>query len=354
VSSASPLLELRDIAVTAGGRTILALEHLAIAPGETLAVLGANGAGKSTLLRVAGGLRPHDQGEVLVHGRAAARHEIRAISAAVLQRPLLRRGSVRANVETGLRFRRVPRVESRRRASDWLDRLGLAPIADRHVTTLSSGEAQRVSLARALAVAPELLLLDEPFGALDAPTRAELLADLRDLLAATGTAALLVTHDRHEAAAAADRIAILHAGTLLQLGLTATVVDHPADADCARLLGFENVLDPELAGRLLGHPAAHPVAVRAADVRLTRGDMGTIERMLPFGASTRIVVWIKGARIVAETPATAASWPSPLEPGERADITIEASTSRYLPNATKQTQPRPPQHGKGNGRRSSS
>ena len=157
-----------------------------------------------------------------------------------------------------MRFRRVPRAECRRRAADWLERLGLAPFADRQAASLSGGEAQRVSLARALTLAPELLLLDEPFGALDTPTRAELLADLRDLLAATGTAALLVTHDRHEAAAVADRIAILHAGALHQLGPTATVLEHPADAGCARLLGFDNVVGPQVAGRLLGRLGAAP------------------------------------------------------------------------------------------------
>ena len=155
---------------------------------------------------------------MLLHGRPATPAQVRGVSAAVLQRPLLRRGSVRANVETGLRFRRVPRAESRRRAARWLERFGLERLAEQPATSLSGGEAQRVSVARALALAPELLLLDEPFGALDAPTRAELLADLRDILAATSTAALLVTHDRHEAAAVADRIAILHAGSLRQLG----------------------------------------------------------------------------------------------------------------------------------------
>jgi ABC-type sulfate/molybdate transport systems ATPase subunit len=326
VSATPPLLELRGVAVDAGGRTILALDRLAIAAGETLAVLGANGAGKSTLLRVAGGLRRHDRGEVRVRGRTATPDEVRAISAAVLQRPLLRRGSVRANVETGLRFRRVARDERRRRATEWLERLGLGPHADRSASTVSGGEAQRVSLARALTLAPELLLLDEPFGALDAPARAELLADLRDLLAATATAALLVTHDRHEAAAVADRIAILHAGRLRQLGPAATVLEHPADAACARLLGFDNVLGPELAARLIGAPASH--AVRATDVRLTpAGDgIGRVERVLPFGAASRVVVTVEGARLLAEAPAGALA----AAVGARVDVAIDPAAARPL------------------------
>jgi ABC-type sulfate/molybdate transport systems ATPase subunit len=230
------LLELRGVRVAAGGRDVLAIDRLGLGAAGTLAVLGANGAGKSTLLRVAGGLLAPSAGEVLLDGRAAAATDLRAACAAVLQRPLLRRAAVAANVETGLRFARVPRDESRRRAAEWMDRLGLTGLAGRPAHTLSGGEAQRVSLARALVLAPRLLLLDEPFGALDVPTRADLLAELRDVLAETHTAALLVTHDVREAAALADHIAILHSGELRQLGPTREVLESPADADCARLL----------------------------------------------------------------------------------------------------------------------
>jgi ABC-type sulfate/molybdate transport systems ATPase subunit len=327
-----PLLELRGIAIDAGQRTILKLEHLTIAPGETLAILGANGAGKSTLLRVAGGLRRHDRGHVLLHGQPATPRQVRGVSAAVLQRPLLRRGSVRANVETGLRFKRVSRAECRQRATRWLKRFGLERLAEQPATSLSGGEAQRVSVARALALAPELLLLDEPFAALDAPTRAELLADLRDILAATSTAAVLVTHDRHEAAAVADRIAVLHAGSLRQLGPPPTVLEHPADADCARLVGFENVLSPQLASRLLGRVTRQSLAVRAADCRLDpHGSAATLERILPFGSVTRAIVTIDATRILIYAPAPAPKWLAALAPSSRVDVQIDASAARTLP-----------------------
>ena len=223
-------LELRDVTVCAGGRTILSLPHLAVA--STTAVLGRNGAGKSTLLRVAGGLLRPRTGSVRIDGGT----DVRKATAAVLQRPLLRRGTVRANAETGLRFRGVPRAERRRRAEAWLERLDVARLADQAAHTLSAGEAQRVSLARALAVAPRVLLLDEPFAGLDAPTRRELLADLREALASTGTAALLVTHDDREAAALADRVAILHAGELLEEGPAAEVLS----GGCAARLGLRS------------------------------------------------------------------------------------------------------------------
>ncbi len=326
MTGASPLLELRDVAVVAGGRTILGLDHLALAPGETLCVLGANGAGKSTLLRVAGGLRTPARGELRLDGVPATAPQIRAVTAAVLQRPLLRRGATaRTNVETGLRFARVPREERRRRTDEWLVRLDLAGLADRRASALSGGEAQRVSIARALVLAPRILLLDEPFSALDAPTRAELLADLRDVLASIGAASLLVTHDRHEAAAIADRVAILHAGELRQLGPTASVLEHPADADCARLLGFENLLEPSLASRLLGEPARHRVAVRARDVAVVPGgDMGVVERVLPFGERTRIATRVDGVRVLSDVrdPRVAA--------GDRVDLRAAVAAARVI------------------------
>jgi tungstate transport system ATP-binding protein len=320
VTGRPALLELRDVVVHAGGRTILTVDGLGVGAGETLAVLGTNGAGKSTLLRIAGGLRRADAGELLLDGAPASATQVRAVTAAVLQRPLLRRGAtVQANVEIGLRFAGVPRDERRDRATTWLERLGLAGLAGRRAVSLSGGEAQRVSLARAFVLRPRLLLLDEPFTGLDAPSRAELLADLRDVLAAHGTAALFVTHDRHEAAAVADRVAILHDGTLRQLGVPAAVLEHPADADCARLLGFENVLAPEV----LGTPT--PVAVRAADLRLVPGEAGVAERVLPFGDRTRVVATIRGARVLSDATAPG------LDVGARVDA--EVSPGRLRPIA---------------------
>jgi ABC-type sulfate/molybdate transport systems ATPase subunit len=326
VTGSAPLLGLRGIEVVAGSRTILAVEDLTVAAGETLGILGANGAGKSTLLRVAGGLRAPTRGTLLLDGRPASAAEVRRVTAAVLQRPMLRRrATVQANVETGLRFARVPRAERRRRAGEWIARLGLAGVARQRAATLSGGEAQRVSLARALVLAPRLLLLDEPFTGLDAPTRAELLADLREVLAATGATALFVSHDRHEAAAIADRLAILHGGTLRQLGEPADVLDHPADADCARLLGFENVLAPGVAARVLDRAPNGPVAVRAADLRLVPGGgAAVVERVLPFGGRTRVLASLHGARLVSDAPETG------VAPGDPVAVRVADGAARLI------------------------
>jgi len=327
----APLLELRDIVVRAGGRTILAADRFALDAASTTAVLGPNGAGKSTLLRVAGALRRPAEGRVLLDGRPATRGDLRAVTAAVLQRPLLRRASVRANVETGLRFRRTPRPEARRRADEWLDRLGVSELAARPAHTLSGGEAQRVSLARALALSPRILLLDEPFSALDAPTRAELLADLRETLADTATAALLVTHDRHEAAALADRVGILHAGQLRQEGHAREVLDHPADADCARILGFENVLPGSVVGR-----AGRLVALRAADCVAAKPGEGVpvrLRRVLPLGPESRVIAEIDGHELRATAPAPPPGWLDALRPGDELSVRVAPGAERALPDA---------------------
>ena len=162
--------------------------------------------------------------------------------AAVFQEPLLLHGSVADNVATGLRLRGVPRREIRPRVERWLHRLGIAALSRRSVHTLSGGEAQRVSLARAFVVEPELILLDEPFASLDAPTRAALTAEMRDLLAETHTTAVWVTHERDEALTLGHRMVVLLDGRLCQVGTPASVFGQPANTAVAAFLGVETVL----------------------------------------------------------------------------------------------------------------
>ena len=329
----SPLLELRGVVVRAHGRVILEVESLRLEPAATLAVLGPNGSGKSTLLRVAAALIAPARGEIRLDGRPARRPELRLATSAVLQRPLLRRGSVRHNVETGMRFHGVAREAIRPRAEAWMQRLGIAPLAERSAQTLSGGEAQRVSLARALAVNPRLLLLDEPFVALDAPTRGELLADLREVLADTGTAALLVTHDRDEAAALADAIAVLHRGALRQHGRASEVLEHPVDAESARTLGFDNVLPAALAERLgLGD---RPVALRARDCEVRDPAEGAgmavrLRRVVPLGASARVEVEADGHVIQATAPVPLPAWLSDRAAGDSVALILQPEGARVL------------------------
>jgi ABC-type sulfate/molybdate transport systems ATPase subunit len=289
----SPRIGCRGLRVSVRGRELLHVPVLDVAAGTALAVLGPNGAGKSTLLRALahlGGL--HRTGDVLLDGRPAGPRELRPAVAAVLQRPILRRGTVAANAASGLRLRGVGRGEACRRAEPWLAAFGIAHLADRDARTLSGGEAQRVALARALAVEPRVLLLDEPFTGLDATTRADLLADLRAVLDELDAATLLVTHDRHEAQALAGETALLVAGRIRQHGPTEQVLDAPRDADCARLVGFTNLLPPALTGRdvLL---AARPEHCRVFVGTPPPGSLavpGTVRRVVPLGGSARVDV----------------------------------------------------------------
>lgn len=292
----------RDLRVIAHGRELLHVERLDVADGAALAVLGPNGAGKSTLLRALAHLGRHRRtGQVLLDGRPAERREVRAAVAAVLQRPILRRGTVAANAASGLRLRGVGRAEALHRALPWLDALGVGGLAGRDARTLSGGEAQRVAIARALAVAPRVLLLDEPFAGLDATTRTDLLADLHAVLAGLDTATVLVTHDRHEATALAGETALLIAGRIRQLGPTGEVLDHPADVDCARLVGYTNVLPPSLTGRaelLVARPEHTRISGGGGGIRLS----GTVRRVVPLGGGTRVDVDVGGGTLACTAP----------------------------------------------------
>lgn len=233
----SAILEARDLSVTRAGHEVVRLSGLALHAGETLAVLGPNGSGKTSLLLALARLLDAT-GDLRFRGepvRDALAYRRR--TAVVFQRPLLLGRSVRGNAELGLALRGVPRAERWPRVDRALGRLGIAHLAERSALTLSGGEAQRLSIARALVLDPEILFLDEPFSGLDAPTREALVADLGRVLRDEHVTTLLVTHDREEARALADRLAVLVGGSLRQVGDMPDVFSSPADAEIADFLG---------------------------------------------------------------------------------------------------------------------
>ena len=236
---APPRLALSKVLVRRGRRIVLQVESLTIAAGEVLAVLGPNGAGKSTLLRVCGFLEAPADGQVLLDGRVVRGTPLWARRSAtmLLQQPVLFRGTVRANVELGLRLHGIERSLHRSRAEEWLARFGVQHLADRSARALSGGEVQRVALARALAFEPQIVLLDEPFAALDQPTRETLvettLAELRRL----GCTTIFVTHERREALRLADRALVLAEGCIRQIGAPAELRAQPVDALVAAYMG---------------------------------------------------------------------------------------------------------------------
>jgi len=271
----------RDLRVHAGRRELLHVPELDVPAGSVLAVLGPNGAGKTTLLRALGLLGPHRiTGDVLLDGHPTTRAQLRIAAAAVLQRPILRRGTVAANVASGLRFRGASRASARECAAPWLGRLGIAHLADRDARTLSGGEAQRTCLARAFALGPRVLLLDEPFAGLDATARGDLVADLAAALAGQPTATVLITHDPDEAAALADDIAVLVAGQIRRHGPKPEVFDDPRDLVTARLLGFTNIV---------GTRAARPEHMRLGPARAGEFAVtGRLRRILRLGSAVRL------------------------------------------------------------------
>ncbi|WP_419946573.1 ABC transporter ATP-binding protein [Candidatus Poriferisodalis sp.] len=221
---------------------------LAVGDGEMVVLLGPSGCGKTTLLRAAAGLQPLDAGSIELDGKnlTGQRPDQRGIGLMFQDEVLFPHFDVEGNVAFGLRMAKVPLDERRRRVAEVLALVGLSGFEGRDVATLSGGEAQRVSLARALAPEPRVLLLDEPFGSLDRLLRERLINELRPVLDQVGVTAVHVTHDHHEAFALADRIAVMASGRLLRIGTPEEVWTDPRTAQVARFLGHTNVFEAEV------------------------------------------------------------------------------------------------------------
>ena len=213
------LIEIRDLLVQREKKTVLEIERLSVEAGEVLAIVGPNGAGKSTLFLALARLLKVARGTIHFDGTSSLNTlEYRRRIALVLQEPLLMDTSVKDNAAIGLRFRGIPKAEVARRVGHWLERLGVAHLAERPARKLLGGESQRVSLARAFVLQPELLLLDEPFTALDAPTRLRLLDDLQSVLAETSTTTIFITHDLGVIAQMASYVMVMYLGLVVEQG----------------------------------------------------------------------------------------------------------------------------------------
>jgi ABC-type sulfate/molybdate transport systems ATPase subunit len=259
------VLSLAGVRHRRGGREVLRVDGLAVAAGERLGLLGLNGAGKTSLLRLLAAIDRPTAGEVRVDDVPTSRGgpALRRRLAYAPQRPLLLSTTVRHNVELPLRYRRAPRATRQAVATAALARLGVEHLAERPAHSLSGGEAQRVSLARALACEPDALLLDEPAAGLDTPSRAAFFADVERALADRAITVVLVSHRAEEVLALADRVAVLVAGELRQVAPADELVTHPADAAVARLVGYENVIDVHVDDNGAILAAGHPTGLVA-------------------------------------------------------------------------------------------
>ena len=227
-----------------GHHAIVNEVSLEVSDGELLVLLGPSGSGKSTILRVIAGLTRSDHGRVILHGRdvTGLPPQKRGVGIVFQHYALFRHMSVAENIEFALRIRGVAKDERRRRRDELLEMVDLAGLSARMPGQLSGGQQQRVALARALAHRPEVLLLDEPFGALDAKIRVELRRAVLRIQRELGVAAIFVTHDQEEAFEVADRIGVLHQGRLLEVGPPLELYARPRTEFVARFLGAANLI----------------------------------------------------------------------------------------------------------------
>ena len=284
-----------------GGAPKLAVDGVsfAVAPGEVLALLGPSGSGKSTMLRAIAGLETLDAGTIRWDGDDLARVPVHQRGFALMFQDgqLFPHRSVADNIAYPLVVGRqkTSKTDAAARVATLLRLVDLTGYGERRVTTLSGGEQQRVALARALAAQPRLLLLDEPLSSLDRELRERLAGDLREILSSTGTTAVFVTHDQSEALAIADRVGVMTAGRLVQVGDAASVWRHPADASIATFLGYSSVLEGP-AARVLGlEPQAVALRPEALVIDTNGAIPGVVLSDAPTISGARLRVRIDGA-----------------------------------------------------------
>jgi molybdate transport system ATP-binding protein len=284
-----------------GGPTISARAAWPLEGALVTVLFGPSGSGKTTVLRALAGLDRPDAGVIRFGGETwfdAARGvcrppQARGVGLLFQEYALFPHLSVRANVGYGLH--RLPAGERAARVTELSERFDLAGLLDRRPAQLSGGQRQRVALARALAPRPRLLLLDEPLSALDAPTREALRGELRHLLEQAGVPAIVVTHDRVEALALGDRLAVLAGGAVRQVGPVHEVFSEPADVEVARVVGTENVFPARLARRQDGL-----VVVRAGGAAGGDGAGAELVAVDPGGVEDEAYACIRAEDVVLE------------------------------------------------------
>jgi thiamine transport system ATP-binding protein len=331
------MLTARHVTVRFDGVTAVEDVSLDVPTGEVLAVLGPSGCGKSTLLRAIAGLEVLDAGTVAFDGQDLARVPTHRRGFALMFQDgqLFPHQSVAANVGYPMRLRRRGGDREAARVEELLELVGLPGHGDRRPDTLSGGERQRVALARSLAADPRMLLLDEPLSALDRELRERLASDLREILVASGTTALLVTHDHDEVFTVADRVAVMQDGRVLQAGTLDEVWRGPVSGEVALLLGYPTILDGErarvlaAAGGLPSPDTAAAIALRRSALRVDDG--GTLGGRVLTATLTPDVVRL---RVLVESLGemhAVADHDSAVRIDEQVRLAVDMSRTAVLP-----------------------
>ncbi|WP_439592741.1 ABC transporter ATP-binding protein [Microbacterium sp.] len=312
-AAAGTRVEFRDVAKDYGSTRVLHGIDLDIAPGEFISLLGPSGCGKTTALRVLAGLEQATAGTVLLGDRDVSRvptnkRDIGMVFQSYSLFPHLR---VQGNTAFGLRRRGVGAKDAARRATDALELVGLGHLADRFPHQLSGGQQQRVALARALVTEPRVLLLDEPLSALDAKVRVQLRDEIRRIQLRLGITTVFVTHDQEEALAVSDRIAVMNAGRIEQIGTPEELYLRPATPGVAAFVGISSIVPGVASGGsvtvwgrrlpLLSSVADGPVEVflRPENVRLaSEGVAGAVQESTFLGSMRRTLVRLEDGTLV--------------------------------------------------------
>jgi tungstate transport system ATP-binding protein len=313
------IIEVKNLNLTRGSKKILDIEHFCLEEGEAVALIGPNGAGKSTFMQVMMMLQQPTSGQLFFKGERVTWKDAivyRRRMAMVFQEPLLLDTTVYHNVASGMKLRGFKANTIPAKVHEWLQRLGIEHLAERQVSYLSGGESQRVSLARALVLEPEVLFLDEPFSALDAPTRAALTAELAHILRDTHITSVFVTHDFSEVPLLSETVTVLEQGRIIQKATPREVMTRPVSSTVASLVGVDNMIPGKVVGardgealvqagpHLLKSAVALPagsnvlVLLRPEDIRIFKGASrhgdnsisGIIRELLPHNYLYKAVV----------------------------------------------------------------
>jgi len=333
-------IEILNVSKAFGSQPVLRDVSLSLSGGELTALLGPSGCGKTTLLRILAGLEVPDAGEVRLGGEAIQDRSARERNVGLVFQhyALFRHLTVGENVAFPLRIRKRPKAEADARVKELLALVQLEGLAHRYPHQLSGGQRQRVALARALATQPQVLLLDEPFGALDARVRQELRRWLRRLHDELHVTSVFVTHDQEEAFEVSDRVVLMNAGRVEQVGTPAQVFEEPASPFVMRFLGAVNVFrgrvdggrafvgDLEFSAPILSERSPAHVFVRPHELEISLAEVpgsfaARVERVVVLGSAVRVELAAPpyGERLEAEIDLARRATLG-LQPGDRVHL----------------------------------